>query len=86
MSHPCEFITKTEADPSGLPVFTYCEVPAVNYFKDRWLCPEHYKQATKSKGGYIYRQGTQPETGVVTSKKLKKFKLDWNGLTKKISG
>ena len=82
MSHPCEFITKTEADPRGLPVFTYCEAPAVN-FKDRWLCPEHYKQATKSKGGYIYRQGTQPFT---VSVKSKKFRLDWNGLTKKISG
>lgn len=56
MSHPCEFVKSVEADSNGLPVMVYCEVPAVNY-KDRWLCPEHYKQATKSKDGYIYRQG-----------------------------
>jgi hypothetical protein len=67
MSHSCEFITGTEADSNGLPVMIYCEAPAVN-FKDRWLCPEHYKQATKTKGGYIYRQGTGQTTTVFSKK------------------
>jgi hypothetical protein len=56
MNHICEFITEVQADANGLPVMVYCEAPAVN-FKDRWLCPEHYKAAMKSKDGYIYRQG-----------------------------
>jgi hypothetical protein len=74
MSHDCEFITGVEADSNGLPVMIYCEAPAVN-FKDRWLCPEHYKQATKSKGGYIYRQGVQPESGIIRVVKPKRIKM-----------
>lgn len=74
MSHTCEFTTGAEADQNGLPVMIYCEALAAHFYKDRWLCPLHYGQSVKPKGGYIYRQGSSPVVFTVTSKKFRVHK------------